>query len=644
MFGGKTYIRVTIAAVFLGCFFYSPVADALAWKPKQFRESMVVKSLNVRNAIRSKKGAVKVQDKLRVTGASLFQQRATFQKVARFMRNVRVDGTATFYGDTIFNGDVEFASGLDGAHVVLQSQDVASLDTSNMSAGTLFFDNASDELRLWDGDTWFDFAENSEINSSNSATYSAGNGLSLSGTTFSANLGDSITSAEIENGTIALADLSDNGCGTNELLKYNGSEWTCASDATGGSAALDDAYNNGQSITVDAADVDVNLNDATNDYHLVIDNTTAGAIDSAVSVLNSGGGTISTALDLSNASIGTAVDIGANDIVTDSTTIGSSELDRLDGKDAALVDTNDTPTWTGAHAWSLSGTENTSFASDLNGAVEVLSVVGTPSSTSATTRGIAVQQADSVNGNGFDSILFIDNADTDLVVTDALTITDSGGGGFTNLLNTPSIDITGSGAITGATGVTSSGTITLSNLTTCTALETNGSGVVSCGDDDDTTYTAGTGLTLSAGEFSVDLGDSIATGEITNGTILFEDVASNSCGSGEVMEYNGSAWTCGTDDTGASMLTGSNAFDAASIGDGECVEMGTVTVTGASTGDAVIAVPTPTTTGVEDLNITWMAFVSAANTVSIQGCSVDGNAINGDEDPASQTWSVTVLQ
>ena len=36
--------------------------------------------------------------------------------------------------------------------------------------------------------------------------------------------------------------------------------------------------------------------------------------------------------------------------------------------------------------------------------------------------------------------------------------------------------------------------------------------------------------------------------EILDGTILFADIGANGCSSGEIFEYNGSAWICGTDD------------------------------------------------------------------------------------------------
>jgi hypothetical protein len=54
--------------------------------------------------------------------------------------------------------------------------------------------------------------------------------------------------------------------------------------------------------------------------------------------------------------------------------------------------------------------------------------------------------------------------------------------------------------------------------------------------DDDTTYTAGTGLALSGDEFSLRAAYSLPQG----------------CASGQIAEWGGSAWTCGDDDAGGS--------------------------------------------------------------------------------------------
>lgn len=79
----------------------------------------------------------------------------------------------------------------------------------------------------------------------------------------------------------------------------------------------------------------------TTETMLAIDNQDNSAVTTGISIVGTSTGAITTAVDASDAEIGTALAIGSNDITTTSTTISSTELDRLDGKDAALVDTND---------------------------------------------------------------------------------------------------------------------------------------------------------------------------------------------------------------------------------------------------------------------------------------------------------------
>lgn len=128
----------------------------------------------------------------------------------------------------------------------------------------------------------------------------------------------------------------------------------------------------------------------------------------------------------------------------------------------------------------LAGTENLAVTSDLVGDVDVVSIIGTPSSTSGIAQALFIQQGDSSNSNGIDAAFVVDNADADLAITNAILITNSGGGSYTNILNSPTLDISAAGVITGATGIASSGSITFSTFTTNGGLlYTNGSGAVS---------------------------------------------------------------------------------------------------------------------------------------------------------------------
>jgi len=87
---------------------------------------------------------------------------------------------------------------------------------------------------------------------------------------------------------------------------------------------------------------------------------------------------------------------------------------------------------------------------------------------------ILALQNNSATGGTTENLLYLNNADNN-AVTSAIVIDNTGGGGFTNFLDTPSIDITGTGAITGATGISSSGIITFSGLTANRLVTTDGS-------------------------------------------------------------------------------------------------------------------------------------------------------------------------
>ncbi|MDX1766317.1 MAG: hypothetical protein R3313_05195, partial [Candidatus Saccharimonadales bacterium] len=99
---------------------------------------------------------------------------------------------------------------------------------------------------------------------------------------------------------------------------------------------------------------------------------------------------------------------------------------------------------------------------------------------------------------------------------------------------------------------------------------TDGTTTQTINNADTLTFADGTGTTVAVSAtdtvtYNATLGTAIDTSEITNGTILFEDIASNSCTSGQIIEWNGSAWICGADDAGG----GSYTFD---ITDGTTTE------------------------------------------------------------------------
>jgi hypothetical protein len=105
--------------------------------------------------------------------------------------------------------------------------------------------------------------------------------------------------------------------------------------------------------------------------------------------------------------------------------------------------------------------------------------------------------------------------------------------------------------------------------------QVNSDGSVVCEEDDFTTYTNGDGLELTGNVFSVDFAgsgsastvahsdhdhdgvyvnegqpDSITTGMVQEGTLLFADINQNGCGPDQVMKWFGGSWACADDETG----------------------------------------------------------------------------------------------
>jgi len=77
--------------------------------------------------------------------------------------------------------------------------------------------------------------------------------------------------------------------------------------------------------------------------------------------------------------------------------------------------------------------------------------------------------------------------------------------------------------------------------------------------DDDTTYSAGTGLTLSGGAFSI-----AATYQLPQG-----------CANGEIPEWNGSAWVCGSDDAGVTAVSAGTGLTGGGSGGGVTLSLDT---------------------------------------------------------------------
>ena len=134
--------------------------------------------------------------------------------------------------------------------------------------------------------------------------------------------------------------LGDDGA-TDAYIEFNGTNLRFFDSAVSGGVktlsqlvaasnpGIDDVYNNGaRTVTVDAGDIVLNLTDATNDYKLKIDNTSTGTINDALIINSSGAGSVLTdAIDVSDAAIVNAINVGANTIVGTTAIIDFTNFD-----------------------------------------------------------------------------------------------------------------------------------------------------------------------------------------------------------------------------------------------------------------------------------------------------------------------------
>jgi hypothetical protein len=345
----------------------------------------------------------------------------------------------------------------------------------------------------------------------------AGNGITVNA--------DDITLAlqankglEVDGSGLSLID-----CGDNEILKYSTGtgQWSCQSDDTGAATTLQDAYDNGATIT------------------------TAGTTDIAFS-LSSGGFTVagSGAISLGDnngtfAVDSTALDISTAGILSGGTWQGNAITEQYGG--------------TAQTSWSAGDLLYASAANTLNR----LSIGGSDNLVLSVSSGLPTWQSISNIATGLDFGNFADSMTVDANTTidlnsNNLNITGTGTGNFT-VNNNNDVSLTPGNNLTLQAG---SGTVSLG---TSTGLTANGALTITSGSNTALTLNSGTTGNLAIGDDSsaetINIGTGAAAKTLTLGSTNTTSTTSIQSGSGNVnLLPSGGNVTIGTSDTTGTTL------------------------------------------------------------------------------------------
>lgn len=234
------------------------------------------------------------------------------------------------------------------------------------------------------------------------------------------------------------------------------------------------------------------------------------------------------------------------------------------------LDTGISPTWTGFHTFSanvdfaFTANENLSLTSDLTSSIDLISVTATPSNTAGAKRGLVIQQADSANAQGLSAAIVVDNADADLALPSAFSVTATGP--VTNALDVSAANID-TGLNLGNNNIVANGsTVSAQELSFLDGVTSNLQSqmtALSSAAGDMTGVNAGAGLSGggASGDVTLNIGagsgitaaaDTIALGPLTQNwdqTGAFDVVLNNASSEIRILESSGDTFY-GTLDAG----------------------------------------------------------------------------------------------
>ncbi len=306
-------------------------------------------------------------------------------------------------------------------------------------------------------------------------------------------------------GTLADGNVSDSitvdwtglqnyptGCSAGQAVSAVGDTLTCSTFNTDASISLQDAYGQGNTISTSGSSIGFTLNSSdaftvataasgtssttfslTNGSNasapaqlvLITNNDTNESVAAGLKV-TSATGTIVSALDASGSNITNALSIGSNNILTSGATISAAELNLLDTHNVALVDIDDgvntAITGTGVLG---SGSISTGFGA-IDVGTETITTTGTIGTAGTTTfTGNTGTFSGAIAANG--GITFNNSSDTLGAFTLAGTL-DANTNILTNIGNTGTDFIAGTGALTLAGVLTANNGITVTGDSTVT--------------------------------------------------------------------------------------------------------------------------------------------------------------------------------
>lgn len=334
-------------------------------------------------------------------------------------------------------------------------------------------------------------------------------------------------------------------CLAGEIAKWNGAAWVCGADDGGASFTASDG------ITLTGSNF-------TNDFSTSIESSEI--TDGTIAGVDLNFSDITLADFTNDAGFLTAESQDLSLLGTNLSITGGSTID------LSVIDTDTDTTYTAGTGLTLVGTE---FSADLGADITSAEIVD-----GAIVAGdlnlTDITLADFTNDVGF--LTTVDISDN------------------TNLMAGAGITLTGDmitadlGASVGVTEIelNAVGDAAIDYSEVTLADFTNDAGFLSTVDvSDDTNLTAGTGATLTGDEISVNVGDTIETGEITDGTITAADLNLTditladftndpgyltadtldglTCALNEIAKWDGAAWVC-SPDAGGVVYTASDGI------------------------------------------------------------------------------------